>query len=124
MEALTCPKKRSLCQFWTGKLMRRGWAMVRKAFKPEQIISRLPHAKLLLSQGSTVGEANRKLGGSPVPGTSLRSDRSLFQLCFIPLHVRPVGVGYRRGTCRTGADSASDGGRSPASRAMPESARR
>ncbi len=35
--------------------------MVRKAFKPEQIISKLREAEVLLSQGSTVGEASRKL---------------------------------------------------------------
>ena len=36
--------------------------MVRKAFKPERIINRLREAEVLLSQGSTVGEASRKLG--------------------------------------------------------------
>jgi putative transposase len=36
--------------------------MVRKAFKPEQIIGKLREAEVLLSQGSTVGEASRKLG--------------------------------------------------------------
>jgi transposase-like protein len=36
--------------------------MVRKAFKPEQIIKKLREAEVLLSQGSTVGEASRKLG--------------------------------------------------------------
>jgi len=36
--------------------------MVRKAFKPEQIINKLCEAEILLSQGSTVGEASRKLG--------------------------------------------------------------
>jgi putative transposase len=35
--------------------------MVRKAFKPEQIIGKLPEAEILLSQGSTVAEASRKL---------------------------------------------------------------
>ena len=35
--------------------------MVRKAFKPEQIINKLREAEVLLSQGS-VGEASRKLG--------------------------------------------------------------
>ena len=39
--------------------------MVRKAFKPEQIINKLREAEVLLSQGSTVGEASRKLS---VPG--------------------------------------------------------
>ena len=36
--------------------------MGRKAFKPEQIINKLREAEILLSQGSTVGEASRKLG--------------------------------------------------------------
>ncbi len=36
--------------------------MVRKAFKPEQIINKLREAEVLLSQGSTVGEASRKPG--------------------------------------------------------------
>ena len=36
--------------------------MVRKAFKPEQIIGKLREAEILLSQGLTVGEASRKLG--------------------------------------------------------------
>jgi transposase-like protein len=36
--------------------------MVKKAFKPEQIINKLREAEVLLSQGITVGEASRKLG--------------------------------------------------------------
>ena len=36
--------------------------MVRKGFKPEQIIGKLREAEVLLSQGSTVGGASRKLG--------------------------------------------------------------
>ena len=36
--------------------------MARKGFKPEQIIGKLREAEVLLSQGSTVGEASRKLG--------------------------------------------------------------
>jgi transposase-like protein len=36
--------------------------MVRKGFKPEQIIGKLREAEVLLSQGSTIGEASRKLG--------------------------------------------------------------
>ena len=36
--------------------------MVRKAFKPEQIINKLREAEVLLSQGATVAEASRKLG--------------------------------------------------------------
>lgn len=36
--------------------------MVRKAFKPEQIINKLREAEVLISQGAAVGEASRKLG--------------------------------------------------------------
>jgi putative transposase len=36
--------------------------MVKRAFKPEQIIGKLREAEVLLSQGLTVGEASRKLG--------------------------------------------------------------
>jgi putative transposase len=36
--------------------------MVRKAFKPEQIINKLREAEIMLSRGATVGEASRKLG--------------------------------------------------------------
>ena len=36
--------------------------MDRKAFKPEQIIHKLREAEVLLSRGSKVGEASRKLG--------------------------------------------------------------
>ena len=36
--------------------------MVKKAFKPEQIIGKLREAEVLLSQGATVAEASRKLG--------------------------------------------------------------
>jgi hypothetical protein len=36
--------------------------MVRKGFKPEQIIGKLREVEVMLSQGSTVGEASRKIG--------------------------------------------------------------
>ena len=35
--------------------------MVKKVFKPEQIINKLREAEVLLSQGATVGEVSRKL---------------------------------------------------------------
>jgi transposase-like protein len=38
-----------------------GKYMVRKVFKPEQVINKLREAEILLSQGSTVAEASRKL---------------------------------------------------------------
>ena len=36
--------------------------MVRKVFKPEQIIGKLREVEVMLSRGSTVGEASRKIG--------------------------------------------------------------
>ncbi|MBU2609209.1 MAG: transposase [Chloroflexi bacterium] len=36
--------------------------MVRKTLTAEQIISKLREAEILLSQGSTIGEASRKIG--------------------------------------------------------------
>ena len=36
--------------------------MVRKAFKPEQIINKLSEAEVLIIQGSTIGEASRRIG--------------------------------------------------------------
>jgi len=36
--------------------------MVRKTYTPEQIINRLREAEILLNQGTTVGEASRKIG--------------------------------------------------------------
>ncbi len=36
--------------------------MAKKAFKPEQIIGKLREVEVLLSQGSTAGEASRKIG--------------------------------------------------------------
>jgi putative transposase len=41
---------------------KKGEKMVKKAFKPEQIINKLREAEVLLSQGLTVGEVSRKLG--------------------------------------------------------------
>jgi putative transposase len=36
--------------------------LVKKVFKPEQIINKLREAEVLISQGATVGEASRKMG--------------------------------------------------------------
>ena len=36
--------------------------MVRRGYSPEQIISKLREAEVLLSQGATVGEASKKIG--------------------------------------------------------------
>ena len=36
--------------------------MAKKTFTPEQIISKLREAEVLLSQGATTGEASRKVG--------------------------------------------------------------
>ncbi len=36
--------------------------MARRSYRPEQIIKKLREAEVLLNQGSTIGEAARKLG--------------------------------------------------------------
>ena len=36
--------------------------MVRRGYTPEQIISKLREAEVLLSQGTTIGEASNKIG--------------------------------------------------------------
>ncbi len=36
--------------------------MVRRSYTPEQIINKLRQAEVLLSQGTTIGEASRKIG--------------------------------------------------------------
>jgi len=36
--------------------------LTRRLFKPEQIINKLREAEVLISQGSTIGEASRKIG--------------------------------------------------------------
>ncbi len=36
--------------------------MVRRSYRPDEIINRLREAEVFLSQGSTVGEAARKIG--------------------------------------------------------------
>ena len=38
--------------------------MARGGYRPEQIIKKLRVAEVLLGQGSTVGEAARKIGGN------------------------------------------------------------
>ena len=40
----------------------KGVSMARKSFAPEQIINKLREVEVLLSQGSTVAEASRKIG--------------------------------------------------------------
>ena len=40
----------------------KGVSMARRSFTPEQIIIKLREAEVLLSQGSTVAEASRKIG--------------------------------------------------------------
>jgi putative transposase len=37
-------------------------SLARRLFRPEQIINRLREAEILISQGSTIGEASRKIG--------------------------------------------------------------
>jgi putative transposase len=40
----------------------KGGSMVKKGYTPEQIINKLREAEILLSQGSSVAEASRKIG--------------------------------------------------------------
>jgi len=42
--------------------VKKGGRMVRKGYTQEQIINKLREAEVLLSQGTTVGEASRKIG--------------------------------------------------------------
>jgi len=42
--------------------LRKGVGMARRSFAPERIINKLREAEVLLSQGSTVAEASRKIG--------------------------------------------------------------
>jgi hypothetical protein len=44
--------------------------LVRRQFKPEQIINKLRAAEVLISQGSTIGQAGRKIGMLNKPITS------------------------------------------------------
>jgi len=39
-----------------------GISLARRLFKPEQIINKLREAEVLISQGSTIREASRKIG--------------------------------------------------------------
>ena len=41
---------------------KKGVKMAKSSYRPEQIIRKLREAEVLLSQGSTVGEAARKIG--------------------------------------------------------------
>jgi putative transposase len=43
-------------------LRERGLFMGRRSYTPEQIINKLREAEVLLSRGSTVGEASKKIG--------------------------------------------------------------
>jgi len=36
--------------------------MVKKSYSPEQVITKLREAEILLNQGATIGEASRKIG--------------------------------------------------------------
>jgi putative transposase len=40
--------------------------MVKKGYKPEQVINKLREAEVMLSQGATIGEVCRKIGVSDV----------------------------------------------------------
>jgi putative transposase len=55
-------QKRGTCCVRLARYRKWGRPMVRKALKPEQVIGKLREVEVLLSQGSTVGEASRKIG--------------------------------------------------------------
>ncbi len=60
---LTCPPKTvPVIMLEKRKAVKGGIQMVRKTYKPEQIINRLREAEILLNQGATIGEASRKIG--------------------------------------------------------------
>jgi len=44
------------------RIEKRGIEMARRSYRPEEIINKLREAEVLFSQGSTVGEAARKIG--------------------------------------------------------------
>jgi putative transposase len=44
------------------KIKKKGDSMVRKGFTAEQIINRLREVELLVSRGSTIGTASKKIG--------------------------------------------------------------
>jgi putative transposase len=59
--ALTRPPKR-YPQVVLDLGMKKGGDMVKKGYTPEQIINKLREAEILLSQGSSIVEASRKIG--------------------------------------------------------------
>jgi putative transposase len=59
---MTCPPKTSP-EIMLDWIMRKGGiSLARRQFKPEQIINKLREAEVLISQGSTIGQASRKIG--------------------------------------------------------------
>jgi len=59
---LTCPPKTGPGIMLECGPKKGGIWMVRRSYRPEQIINKLREAEVLLSQGSTVGEVARKIG--------------------------------------------------------------
>jgi hypothetical protein len=58
---VTCPPER-YPEVVLDLGMKKGGIMVKKGYTPEQIINKLREAEILLSQGSSIVEASRKIG--------------------------------------------------------------
>jgi len=59
---MTCPPKRYPDDMLDFEKKKGGGRMAKKGYTPEQIINRLREAEILLSQGSSISEASRKIG--------------------------------------------------------------
>ena len=59
---MTCPPKNWSKYNVRVRIKERGERMARRSHRPDEIINKLREAEVLLSQGSTVGEAARKIG--------------------------------------------------------------
>jgi len=59
---LTCPPRISPVLMLDWRLRKGDISLARKAFKPEQIINKLREAEVFIIQGSTIGEASRRIG--------------------------------------------------------------
>jgi putative transposase len=59
---VTCPPKTDPGKMLDLDRIRRGMCIVKKRYGAEQIINRLREVEVMLSNGSTIGEASRKIG--------------------------------------------------------------
>jgi|GEM_PF-2793361 len=61
-DACDLPPKNWSSYYVRVRIKERGERMARRSYRPDEIIKRLREAEVLLSQGSSVGEAARKIG--------------------------------------------------------------